>query len=810
MSLPCDITSTMPDDEVYLVLWYKDEIATPIYSLDARRGKLGQARHASSEELTGRSFFSSVVHPAVLQVDKISLDDEGIYRCRVDFKKARTRHSALLVTVVVPPATPIIKDSNGEILSGIVGPYNEGDSLHLICETEGGKPSPSLVWYKGRKIIDDSYEMMSALIIRNELIIPKLQRKDLMATFTCQATNNEISPPVQSSITLDMNFKPVSVTVRGKRKRLSAGKIVQFECEARGSRPPALLTWRKGSMRLKSSVDKMSSQGNVSTSILTMTPSSEDHGKFISCQADNVMIPGSAIEDSWKLEVHYVPQLSLRLGSKLRHSNIMEGNDVYFECNIRANPWVSETGWRFEGHELVTNISAGVIVSNQSLVLQKVQRNNRGRYSCTATNSEGQGESNHVYLRVQYSPVCKQNQETTYGAMLHYPVQIPCEVEADPDDVAFRWEFNSSSGNLELVPTYTSGTKSLVNYIPRSESDFGTLQCWGRNSVGSQRVPCLFFVIPAEPPNPVHNCTVTEESENSFRIVCMEGKDGGLSQYFFMEIRDMASNVLQQNVSAQTADFTARALFPGSKYTVSIFASNARGRSRPVIIHASTAALPESQTRQDDDWQLTLHPMILILCGVVGGLLLVVLLVILVIKIHIMKRKRKDMASASANEKSAQNSEKSVDNCSEGCTCSGREEEKIRENIPDVVVFSEKMKPGEEESFVSYAGETVHWNRINPPATSEEYLTSQVKMKLPCTKGAWPQTAAEWPSQPVEAVALQFHRPADDSMNLDPRHTLPLHTLPTIEESPIVTSASSPTSVITKQPVMVAARQTDV
>lgn len=100
MTLPCDITSTMDDDEVYLVLWYKDEIATPIYSLDARRGRLGQARHATSEELTGRANFTSVDHPAVLQVDRVTLDDEGIYRCRVDFKKARTRHSALLVTVV--------------------------------------------------------------------------------------------------------------------------------------------------------------------------------------------------------------------------------------------------------------------------------------------------------------------------------------------------------------------------------------------------------------------------------------------------------------------------------------------------------------------------------------------------------------------------------------------------------------------------------------------------------------------------------------------------------------------------------------
>ncbi|GBM27506.1 hypothetical protein AVEN_157206-1 [Araneus ventricosus] len=75
--------------------------------------------------------------------------------------------------------------------------------------------------------------------------------------------------------------------------------------------------------------------------------------------------------------------------------------DVYFECNIRANPWVTETGWRFEGFDLHNNVSSGIVLSNQSLVLQKVNRSHRGRYSCTAINNEGQGESNHVYLRVQ-------------------------------------------------------------------------------------------------------------------------------------------------------------------------------------------------------------------------------------------------------------------------------------------------------------------------------------------------------------------------------------------------------------------------
>lgn len=56
---------------------------------------------------------------------------------------------------------------------------------------------------------------------------------------------------------------------------------------------------------------------------------------------------------------------------------------MYFECNIRASPWVTEVRWWFEGKELHTNTSAGVIVSNQSLVLQRVQRRNRGRYTCS-------------------------------------------------------------------------------------------------------------------------------------------------------------------------------------------------------------------------------------------------------------------------------------------------------------------------------------------------------------------------------------------------------------------------------------------
>ncbi|XP_067133867.1 protein turtle homolog A-like isoform X1 [Centruroides vittatus] len=627
VKLPCDITPPTPDDDVSLILWYKDDFVAPIYSLDGRRRRLSQARHAVNDAIASRSYLSIGHKPAMLELNPVTLEDDGHYRCRVDFKKAQTRNADLILRVIVPPKKPIITNKKGELLQSLIGPYNEGSELELICEADGGKPRPSVTWWRESVLLDDTFELTSDGVVRNELKIPVLQRNDLMAMFTCQAANSNFTPPLSTAVTIDMNFKPVEVKIKGEFRSVSARKPVEIECNSKGSRPAATITWWKGSTRMTSTRDRFSLDGSKSTSILTFTPTLEDNGKYLSCRAENPHIPGSATEDGWTLEVHYVPQITMKLGSKLRHTHIQEGNDVYFECNIRANPWVSEITWRLEGQQIQTNISAGIIVSNQSLVLQKVRRISTGRYTCMATNTEGEGESNPIHLRVQYAPICVPDQKQFYGAARDEIVKVSCELEADPPEVKFRWEFNTSLELEEILAFSVEGTRSVAFYTPHSQYDYGSLLCWGKNGVGSQKEPCVFTIFPAGPPESVQNCTVINKTEESLHVECIEGYDGGLKQRFFMDVLDADSEVVQTSVNSDFPIFFAHGLLPGANLLLIIHSVNDKGMSLPVRLHTVTLTPPASNERRDDIWTLALSPILIVLIAVVVGIFLVVIVI---------------------------------------------------------------------------------------------------------------------------------------------------------------------------------------
>lgn len=94
-------------------------------------------------------------------------------------------------------------------------------------------------------------------------------------------------------------------------------------------------------MALEGGLVDISADHNTTTSKLAFTPAATDHGLILTCKASNQRIPLSEMRDTWMLRVLYPPKVSLTLGHGLDANDIKEGADVYFECHLVANPWVS-------------------------------------------------------------------------------------------------------------------------------------------------------------------------------------------------------------------------------------------------------------------------------------------------------------------------------------------------------------------------------------------------------------------------------------------------------------------------------------
>lgn len=100
---------------------------------------------------------------------------------------------------------------------------------------------------------------------------------------------------------------------------------------------------------------------NNSLSVLRFKPTIEDDGKYLTCRAENPAISNSALEDKWRLDVQYQPVVSLRMGETLNPDDIKEGDDVYFECIVRANPKVYKLAW-FKDVS-IANIRVSIMIS---------------------------------------------------------------------------------------------------------------------------------------------------------------------------------------------------------------------------------------------------------------------------------------------------------------------------------------------------------------------------------------------------------------------------------------------------------------
>ena len=120
------------------------------------------------------------------------------------------------------------------------------------------------------------------------------------------------------------------------------------------------------------------------------------------------------------------------------------------------------------------------------------------------------------------APYCKPGQVQVFGVARDETARIGCEVIANPQSsVFFEWRFNTSGETVDMPHDRfrSTNSRSVVEYVPRTELDYGSLLCWASNSIGRQREPCIFHLVPAGVPDNLTNCSIGNQTTSSLQVV---------------------------------------------------------------------------------------------------------------------------------------------------------------------------------------------------------------------------------------------------------------------------------------------------
>ncbi|CAG5013580.1 unnamed protein product [Parnassius apollo] len=411
-----------------------------------------------------------------------SPEDSGQYRCRVDFIKSPTKNTRLNLTV-------LSSEGNDEVHGNILGPYDKGAEVNLTCIAVGGRPIARVSWWKSHALLANSEARATVSF--------KLHRPDFGTDITCQAVTDPSIPPLSNRLSIDMNY------FDGWKYHHERSNFCASDRRRRES---------------------FIMQGSSTKNIVHYSRRWLENGDTAIIFTD-------------------LPVVTLNLGANLDADKVVEGSDIYLDCRVRANPWYSNVHFTHNG--ITVKSGPGVLLANQTLVLQHVSRQAAGAYVCSATNTLGDGLSSPLILDVKYAPTCKSEQPINIRAARGEVVEIECIVDANPKvSLTYQWWFNSSTHarrELKISPSHVQNEASTFVYVVNSSADYGpAVQCVAFNLVGSQTLPCVYHILPAEKPSAVRNCDITNVTYDSLTLNCTPGHDGGVRQTLFLEVSELS------------------------------------------------------------------------------------------------------------------------------------------------------------------------------------------------------------------------------------------------------------------------------
>jgi len=386
-----------------------------------------------------------------------SADNQATYACEASHpalqgslrgsRAGSPMRASVLLSVQFPPGRPKIQGYiDGETI-------RMGQTVTLVCESYGGNPLASIVWYKNNQRIDHSYTT-SGTKSRNTFMF-LAQPEDNNAVYKCEANNMMLQQPLNAEITLSVQFASDRVEIRGPNTA-KVGQTLNFDCITSNSNPAPSLLWEVDgkTQTAGGNMTDISSDGGWATrSNISVTIKPNDKSKTISCYAKNTALGETKVE-THIVTVLYPPDELSVTGYK-QGDVLKEGSIRRIKCTALSGNPLPKLEW-FAGNKKVEGAKieaakSGTFVSSEISI--KVDRSdNLKTYHCTARNkATTKPVIKSVELTVSFPPTSVEIEVEPESPRVGTKAVLQCRTDSSSPGVSFLGTGTTTSF-LELRP----------------------------------------------------------------------------------------------------------------------------------------------------------------------------------------------------------------------------------------------------------------------------------------------------------------------------------------------------------------------
>ncbi|XP_049799922.1 Down syndrome cell adhesion molecule-like protein Dscam2 [Schistocerca nitens] len=436
------------------------------------------------------------------------------------------------------------------------------------------------------------------------LVIRNIHKSD-NAGYVCVASNPD-GQTSRSKLNVQVMEAPAIDPIPTKSD-LQEGMRIHLNCVVTKGDFPITFRWLKDGSEIPSALAVTEKSLDDYSRALTFNSLSVLHSGNYTCQASNAVATTNHttllvvnVPPSWKVEP--------------KDSESLMGQNLLVSCAAEGSPkptirWTRESGMPPSTYEDLSHTMNNYrILENGSLWIQNIHPENKGYYSCQATNGIGMGLNKIIYVTVHVpatfsSPVQNVTVVKAGVATLDCvakgdkPISINWFLQGQPFDPAQHPRAEVSEESLE----FGVHSRLLIKNVNRDDSS--SFICQATNHFGSDRSD--FHLIVQETPGPPTNMHVTGHTSRSVNLTWDHSYDGNspVSVYIIQYKSTMASswqkNVQQIIVDGEQTSASINDLLPAHTYHIRVLARNSLGVSNgsSIITITTTEEVPGGPPR---------------------------------------------------------------------------------------------------------------------------------------------------------------------------------------------------------------------